>query len=398
MTIEIDKHSGYFVTNLLHFGRLLREVGFRISTQQIHDLANALEWIDLSSREDFYYCTRAILLKDHKSQDLFDLAFDLFWTREFRGYIDYVITARGKTPVFEREDAGRSTEIQNDRLIRTPEEAPGGDEEANRPAMRFNPVFSPDEYLMLKDFSELTMEEFELAREYLRKIGWFFGFRSTRRKIPALKRTGNLNLYKTVKFGIRHDGEIIKLAWWQRKIKPRPVVILCDISGSMERYSSIFLYFLYGIVQGRSRVEAFVFATRLTRVTENLRFGDIQAMLPVLSKNILDWSGGTRIGESLRSFNRIWSRRVLRGSPLVIILSDGWDRGDLQLLRAEVDRLRRSVHRLIWLNPLAGSPDYQPLVAGIKTILPYVDDFLPMNNLESVIHLVNKLYRLSSKY
>lgn len=120
-------------------------------------------------------------------------------------------------------------------------------------------------------------------------------------------------------------------------------------------------------------------------------------MLPILSKNILDWSGGTRIGESLSSFNRIWSRRVLRGSPLVLILSDGWDRGDLQLLRAEIDRLSRNVYRLIWLNPLAGSPDYQPLVGGIKTILPYVDDFIPLNNLESVIQLVNKLSRLLSK-
>jgi hypothetical protein len=190
----------------------------------------------------------------------------------------------------------------------------------------------------------------------------------------------------------------LKLAWWERKEKPRSVVILCDISGSMEKYSTLFLYFLYGLVQGVGRVEAFVFATRLTRVTDQLKHGDLQTIIPALSKQILDWSGGTRIGESLRIFNLVWSRRILKHSPLLLILSDGWDRGNLSLLQKEIDRLRRSVHRLIWLNPLAGSPDYQPLVGGIQTILPYVDDFLPLNNLETVIRLVEKLSSLSYHY
>lgn len=395
MANERDVPAGHFIANLLHFGRLLRAVGFRISSQQILELSQALEFIDLSSREDFYNCSRAFLLENHNLQQLFDLAFELFWARELAGYLDYVIAPRQQLLMNQNDEIKDSLGTQH-RFTHLTDHVRDGNKKLDTPKKWFNPVYDPNEYLMYKDFSLLNSEEFEMVREYLRRMGWIFGARKTRRKVPALKKTGNLSLRRTLRSGIRHHGEILELAWWKRKAKPRPAVILCDISGSMEKYSTLFLHFLYGMVQGVTRVEAFVFATRLTRVTDQLKYNDIKEILSALSKQILDWSGGTRIGESLRIFNQVWARRVLRYSPMVLILSDGWDRGDLLLLQMEVERLSLSAHKLIWLNPLAGSPEYQPLVGGIKTILPYVDDFLPFNNLQSAIRLVEKLQTLSS--
>ena len=183
---------------------------------------------------------------------------------------------------------------------------------------------------------------------------------------------------------MKHDGEILQLAWNCRIHKPRPMVVLCDISGSMERYSRLFLHFMYALVQGNKHIETFVFGTRLTRLTPALRYKDVDFVLSRVSEQVLDWSGGTRIGESLKTFNYVWARRVLGRGAVLVILSDGWDRGNAALLEREISRLQRSVSKLIWLNPLIGSPDYQPLVRGIRTVLPYVDEFLPFHNLESL--------------
>jgi uncharacterized protein with von Willebrand factor type A (vWA) domain len=169
---------------------------------------------------------------------------------------------------------------------------------------------------------------------------------------------------------------------------------MSDISGSMERYSKIFLYILYALVQRSHRIETFVFGTRLTRITPALRKKSIDLVIDNLSNSVFDWSGGTRIGESLREFNFLWSRRVSSQESILIIISDGWDRGDIALLDKEVGRLRRSVHRIIWLNPIAGSPDYQPLVKGMQTVLPYVDDFYPLNNLSTLESLAERLSSL----
>jgi uncharacterized protein with von Willebrand factor type A (vWA) domain len=167
--------------------------------------------------------------------------------------------------------------------------------------------------------------------------------------------------------------------------------VLCDISGSMERYSRLFLHFLYALAQGPHRVEVFVFGTRLTRLTPALRHKDLDQAVRRTTQAVLDWSGGTRIGESLKTFNYLWARRVLGRGAVLIMISDGWDRGEITLLDAEMARLRRNVSRLIWLNPLLGAPEYQPLVRGIQIALPYVDEFLPLHNLDSFEELGESL-------
>jgi len=172
------------------------------------------------------------------------------------------------------------------------------------------------------------------------------------------------------------------------------LIVICDVSGSMERYSRIFLHFMYALVQESRRVEVFVFGTSLSRITPALQHSEVDYALEKMSREVLDWSGGTRIGASLKQFNYHWSRRVLGRGAVAIIISDGWDRGDLELLEREISRLHRSVARLIWFNPLLGAADYQPLVRGIQTVLPHVDDFLPLHNLESFRQLIERRARL----
>jgi uncharacterized protein with von Willebrand factor type A (vWA) domain len=220
---------------------------------------------------------------------------------------------------------------------------------------------------------------------------WRLDQRLTRRKVRAFKRTGYLDLRRAVRGNMKHGGEILKLTWRRRKPKPRPLVVICDISGSMEGYSRLFLHFIFALARETQGIEAFVFGTRLTYVTPALRQGDVDTALGKMSELVLDWSGGTRIGASLKTFNYRWARRVLGRGAVAVIISDGWDRGDMDLLEREVGRLRRSVSRLVWLNPLMGAPDYQPLVGGIRTALPYIDDFLPLHNLMSLEQFAGRL-------
>jgi uncharacterized protein with von Willebrand factor type A (vWA) domain len=267
----------------------------------------------------------------------------------------------------------------------------GEDEPASPNETRASPTYSPREVLLRKDFADFTEEELEKAKRLIQGLAWRLDRRLTRRVVRAPKRTGYLDLRRAVRGNMKHGGEIVKLAWRRRKSKPRPLIVICDISGSMEAYSRLFLHFIFALAQEARRIEAFLFGTRLTYITPALRQGDVDDALQKMSELVLDWSGGTRIGASLRTFNYRWSRRVLGRGAVAIIISDGWDRGDLDLLAREMGRLRRSVSRLIWLNPLSGAPDYQPLVGGIQRALPYVDDFLPLHNLMSLEKFATRL-------
>jgi uncharacterized protein with von Willebrand factor type A (vWA) domain len=194
-----------------------------------------------------------------------------------------------------------------------------------------------------------------------------------------------------------HAGDPLDLPRRERRAAARPIVLLGDVSGSMERYSRVLLHFVYGLSRSAARVETFLFATRLTRVTRRLTARRGTRALTHLARDVQDWGGGTRIGEALHAFNTCWARRVMRNGPVVLIVSDGWDRGDPTLLGQELARVRRSCRRLIWLNPLLGSARYEPLTRGMQTALRYVDDFLPTHNLASLEQLADHLRALSSR-
>ena len=228
-------------------------------------------------------------------------------------------------------------------------------------------------------------------------LDWELGARRSRRWTAG--RGPLLDLRRTVRANLRYGGELVDRPTRRRKTKPRPLVLLCDVSGSMERYSRMLLHFVHTL-SGRdptARVESFVFATRLTRITRQLAARTAGAVVPTLPRTIGDFGGGTRIGEALRTFHVDWARRVRGQSPVVLLISDGWDRGEPDVLRSEMARLQRSCQRLIWLNPLLGSPDYLPLTRGMQAALPFIDDFLPVHNLASLDALARHLNALPAR-
>ena len=383
--------QGYLLNNLLLFGRLLRQVGIRISADQVKNLADALRYIDLLQRDDLFIASRAFLVNDFEQFELFERTFDLYWNAKFEFLVEF---GRGVGKPRSIDSDSEPPDNQKDGLNNPPVSSISLDNDdtgaGENEELQVAGVYSPVEVLRRKDFAEFTTEEFETAKELIRNLDWRLDWKRTRRKVRASKRSSYLDFRRAMRDNMVHDGEILQLAWNCRKRKPRPLVVICDISGSMERYSRLFLHFMYALVQENKGIEAFVFGTRLTRLTPALRYKDVDTALDKVSEGVQDWSGGTRIGQSLKSFNYLWSRRVLGRGAALVILSDGWDRGDAALLEREISRLQRSVTKLIWLNPLSGSPDYQPLVRGIRTVLPYVDEFLPFHNLESLERFAHK--------
>lgn len=389
--------------HLLLFGRLLRRVGVQVNTSQMLDLLAALEVVDLTRRDDFYWAARAVLVTRRDDLARFDQAFALFWRNAQARDMPNFAPLLSQTPVPRREpprksDAKPGEDKPQERSIAiaeaTDEETDSGDEAEETDAPDLIISASPMEVLRHKDFAGYTADELALARQILRDMTWELGERRTRRFRRGKGR--RLDLRRSLRRNVRFGGEMVELAWREPKFKPRPVVVIADISGSMEQYSRLLLHFLHTLYQGMDNVEAFVFGTRLTRITHELRTRNVDVAVSQVAQTVQDWAGGTRIGESLHTFNYRWGRRVLGRGAVALIISDGWDRGEVRVLREEMDRLQRSCFRLIWLNPLLGMAGYQPLTRGIVAALPYIDDFLPVHSLHSLVELGELLTSLGA--
>ncbi|MBM12099.1 MAG: CoxE [Chloroflexi bacterium] len=380
--------DGHILHSLTLFGEMLRRVGLDIGSGNILDLVRATEHVSIGKRGEFYQAARSILV--HRKQDLpiFDEAFKVFWRKPTDSSSTMDLRSMGEQRRFRKpqvgagqdEDPGDAGTIQGE---------PDDDSVQNVDLSR---TYSAVEVLRQKDFSEFTSREMAEARRMMTGLSWDLGQRRTRRLTPGGQ--GQLDLRRTMRKSLRYGGEFLELSSRSPKYKNRSLVLICDVSGSMERYTRMLLQFIHTIAGGFDQLEAFLFATRLTRITRSLKYRSIDQSIDEVSKAVPDWAGGTRIGEAIKSFNYQWLRRVLRGQAVVLIISDGWDRGDPELLARETSRLQRSCHRLIWLNPLLGSPDYQPLTQGMKAALPYVDDFLPVHNLNSLESLARHLSAL----
>lgn len=375
-----------FAANLLRFARALRRAGLPVNSAQAADLASAVSLVDLRRRGDVYRAASGVLVRSPEEQAVFDIAFNLFWSGGSAWMIAGATAPRNAQSQNESDERRLGGQVTEDPRGDAPEELPPQETSVEA-------TYSPVELLRQKDFAAYSEEEWAAARRFINSLVWQLSDHTTRRRARALKRATYLDLSRTIRDSLPYGGEIVELAWQRRRHKPRPLTVLCDISGSMDRYSRIFLHFIHALSRSHQRVEAFVFGTRLTRVTRALRQRDVERALDAVAASARDWSGGTRIGESLREHNFRWARRTLGCGAVAIIISDGWDRGDIDLLQQEMARLRRSVHRLIWLNPLLGAADYQPLALGIQAALPYVDDFLPLHNLASLEALALELGR-----
>jgi uncharacterized protein with von Willebrand factor type A (vWA) domain len=384
--------NNYLLHNLILFGRLLRTLGMDVNPGRMIDLVHALEHVNLARKADFFYTARSLLVHSRDDLPLFEQAFELFWR-----------APRDKTifdELFEfRPDAPNNKPIITAPALKEPEPASSDSEDEDdevQQVIEVTRTYSTREVLRRKDFGELTQEEMQAVKHFMAQMVWELGLRRTRRQRPG--RGQRLDLRRSLRRNLRYGGELIEWPSRQFKYKPRPLIVIADISGSMERYARLLLHFIYSLAKGlEQEVEAFVFSTHLTRITRQLRGKEIDRALAEVSREVTDWSGGTRIGESLKTFNFDWGRRVLGRGAVVLLISDGWDRGDPLLLKKEIGRLQRSCHRLIWLNPLLGSAEYEPLTRGMQAALPYIDDFLPVHNLASLEELAAHLQNLTAE-
>lgn len=369
---------------IIAFGRVLRRAGFKVASEQIMDAMRALQLIGFRSRADVYQALFSIFVTRREQFEIFNQAFFLFWRApaELPQIMELILPELkmpGTTPGKQSLRA-RQALAENETHVKTPRSLSKNDDEE---AVDLVLTYSHIEVFRQKDFAVFSDEEVVMARQLLSEMSWSIPNKRTRRFNP--RASGRvLDLRKTVRKSMRNQGEMIQLRWRGRQAKLREIVILCDISGSMERYSRMLLHFMHTITAGMRRVETFVFGTRLTRITRYLKQRDIDDAVGSVSQKVNDWAGGTRIGDAFKDFNYLWSRRVLRSDAVVLVISDGWDRGDILLFEREVARLSRSCYRLIWLNPLLGYAAYEPLTRGIKAAIPYIDHFLPVHNLESL--------------
>ena len=377
------------LSNLLTFGALLRRGGIQVTLGQSLDGLRALELVDLGERSQVFHTLRSLWVTRHEDLRLFDTLFARFWFSHWQRPAARP-TPAPRAPRHNSDDRRPFTIVNY--LAHKARKLEREIDVSDRSG-----TFTDQESLQHKDFSALSEAELRTVRRMIQNLAWRACERRTRRREPH-RRGDRLDLRTTLRQAARHHGVPLRLARSRPRIKPRPMVLLADVSGSMEKLSRLVLQFFFGLSHGLRRssaeVETFLFGTRLTRVTPHLRLRNIDQAIAAAARAVPDWSGGTRIGDSLRTFRRRWGRRVLRRGAVVVVLSDGWERGDSTRLRREMARLQGRCHRLVWLNPLAGRADYRPVVEGMAAALPHVDDFLPVHNLQSLHELADHLASL----
>jgi uncharacterized protein with von Willebrand factor type A (vWA) domain len=350
------------------FARVLRGAGLDVPLGATLTFADALAAVGIDSREGVYWAGRATLLWRPEDTDTFDRAFDAWWARTVSLPLGHSRAADEITLALDTgDDDGTGTSEEGGATV----------------AVRY----SRAEVLRERDFASYSNAEFAEARRLMSDLRLAGSLRPSRRAHRSRRRRGRPDLRRTVRRSLRAGGEPIDRAFVEPSTRPRRLVLLCDVSGSMEPYARALVRFLHAAVVGRGRVEAFALGTRLTRITRELSSRDPDAALAAAARRVVDWSGGTRLGEGLRSFNDEWGVRGMARGSVVVILSDGWDRGDPDVLAEQMARLQRVAHRVVWVNPLKASPDFAPLAQGMAAALPYVDEFVEGHSLASLEHL-----------
>ncbi len=380
--------AGRLAENVLHFARILRAAGIPIGTDKVIEASRALALAGVERRADWHATLATLFLTRHEQQAAFDQAFDVFWRdpaleEKMMGLL--LPKARGRTPAPEAGVSARVAQALLPARAKPPrEDAP------DEVTIDATLTFSPGERLRRLDFEQMTAAEWNEARAFIRRLVLPVPRIATRRFAPS-PAGGTPDLRAALRRLARDGGELVRLPRRRRREAAPPLVVLCDISGSMHRYTRMFLHFLHALVRDRSRVHAFLFGTRLTHVTRPLRDRDVDQAVKRVCDAVPDWAGGTRIGACLREFNWRWSRRVLGQNACVILLSDGLERDDTDGLGEEMARLARACHRLVWLNPLLRFDGFEPTASGIRAMRPHVDAFRPMHNIHTLTDFARAL-------
>ena len=362
--------------NVVHFTRLLRGAGLRLGPASGLEAIAAAASVDVLHRDELFWALHSVLIKRPEDFDLYDQAFRLFWRDPTRvqPVLDELLSHVRVPPA--QPISRRVTEAWR-------QPSPSGKPPAERSEIDAVLTFSADEVLRSRDFDQMSTEELARAKKVVSQMAVALRPVRTRRFAPV-PHGDRLDLARTVRDSRKTFGDLAPLRFRSRILLPPPLVVLCDISGSMGRYSEVMLHFLHALLNARTRVHAFLFATRLTNVTRVLRRRDADEALERCGQEVQDWSGGTRLRACLHDFNRTWSRRVLGQGAVVLLVTDGLDRDPEPGLDAEADRLHRSCRRLIWLNPLLRWEGFQPLAQGVRALLPHVDEHRPVHNLDSL--------------
>ncbi len=368
------------VRHVVTFGRVLREVGIEVGPGRVADAVRGLGAVDLTRQEDVYFALRQTLVSRHDELELFDRAFVAWF---LRGPIAPLVRETQRLRQIEKVSGGSLT--PSDR----------GDQGADGAPLELGA--SAHELLREKDFAEMSADEFERARRLLAVLARTRPRRTSRRR-TADPRGDRLDMRRLVRRSLRSGGDPVEQTWKARKTVPRKLVVLCDVSGSMDAYARALLLFLHALVGTGHGVEAFGFGTRLTRVTPDLATRDPEAALAKATAVAVDWGSGTRIGASLKEFNDLYGRRALSRGAVVVVVSDGWEREDPELVAREMAKLSRAAYAVVWVNPLKGDPDYQPLAGGMRAALPFVDRFLPGHNIASLEELAGILEGIDRRH
>jgi len=386
--------GGRFADNIMHFARALRAAGLPVGPGRVVEALRAVETVGIASREDLYWTLFAVFVNRRDQREIFDQCFHIFW-RDPR-ILERVMQLLLPQVELPQQPPGERARRRVAEAF-APLTAPGrgeAEKEERPPTIELDAhmTWSDRELLRRKDFEEMGAEELEEARREIARMRLPLHERPTRRFVPH-PRGRRIDLRRTLRRSLRGGGAIIDLARKRRLRRPPPLVVLCDISGSMSRYSRMLLLFLHTLTNDRDRVHSFLFGTRLTPVTRYLRHRDIDVALARVGEVVRDWGGGTRIGHCLREFNVRWSRRVLAQGAVVLLITDGLDRDAGSGLELEIERLHKSCRRLIWLNPLLRFDAYAPISRGARILIRHVDEFRSAHNLESLRELADALAR-----
>ena len=382
--------SGRLATNIVHFARTLRTAGLRVGPGQILRAIEAVEASGLRKRDDFYWTLHSVFVNRRDQREIFDQAFHVYWRnpRLLEKMMEMLLPQVG-VPAEQDERKQLSRRLQ-EALQPGRGEAPPQDKD-EPPEVEVEATFtvSDREVLQTRDFEQMSQAEIDDALRAIARLRLPVPLRRTRR-YQAARRGPRVDFRASLRRALRPEG-LTELRKREPRKRPPPLVILCDISGSMARYTRMFLHFMHAITNDRDRVYCFTFGTRLSNITRSLRSKDVDIALQKASAQVEDWSGGTRIGQTLHEFNKDWSRRVLGQGAVVLLITDGLDREGAAGLAEEMERLHKSCSRLIWLNPLLRYGAYEPKSQGNKAMLPHVDEFRPVHNLESLAGLIAAL-------
>jgi uncharacterized protein with von Willebrand factor type A (vWA) domain len=368
------------VRHVVTFGRVLREVGLEVGPGRVADALRGIGAVDLTRQEDVYFALRQTLVSRHDELDLFDRAFNAWFLR---------------APVLPPVRTASSPVVQQTVAESLSDGSGGMEEDETGDPVELGE--SGHELLRVKDFAEMTPDEYRRVKRLIAAIAGHRPLRASRRRRTD-PRGDRLDMRRLIRHSLRTGGDPVDRPYRARKKVPRKLVVLCDVSGSMDAYARALVLFLHAAVGSGPGVEAFAFGTRLSRLTPELSTRDPESALEKCTEAVTDWGSGTRIGASLKEFNDVYGKRALSRGAVVVIVSDGWERQDPELVGREMARLARAAYAVVWVNPLKGNPEYQPLAGGMRAALPYVDRFVSGHNLRSLEELAAVLAGIERRH